>query len=128
MADEPKEPKPPQVPTGEKPGKQYTPCVGSPCEPVDASAPAAPPKTGGSGPSQTAVVLQTPLDNEIRHAISRQVSVRHFWKQWRTGKQAISDGGARAVGGDCAAPAPTKKIRHARLLNGGGLAEREKRF
>jgi len=57
--------KPPQVPTGEKARKQYTPCVGSPCETCGrkcargSSEPAAP------APPKPPVVLQTPLDNEF---------------------------------------------------------------
>src|SRR6266513_5932871 len=49
MADEPKEPKPPQVPTGEKP----------------AGTAAAPPKAAAPPPPKPPVVLQTPLDNEL---------------------------------------------------------------
>jgi NADH-quinone oxidoreductase subunit C len=64
MADEPKEPKPPQVPTGEKPASS-TPAVSvSPAKPADASAPAAPPKTAPAAPKPP-VVLQTPLDNDL---------------------------------------------------------------
>jgi NADH-quinone oxidoreductase subunit C len=62
MADEPKEPKPPQVPTGEKPASS-TPAVSTPpSKPADAGAPAAPPKAAAPKPP---VVLQTPLDNDL---------------------------------------------------------------
>src|SRR5213080_1221817 len=65
MADEPKEPKPPQVPTGEKPASS-TPAVSTPpAKPADASAPAAPPKPAAPVPPKPPVVLQTPLDNEL---------------------------------------------------------------
>src|SRR5207247_2578373 len=65
MDDEPKEPKPPQVPTGEKPASS-TPAVSTPpAKPADASAPAAPPKPAAPVPPKPPVVLQTPLDNEL---------------------------------------------------------------
>ncbi len=65
MADEPKEPKPPQVPTGEKPVSS-TPAVSTPpAKPVNASAPAVPPKAASPAPPKPPVVLQTPLDNEL---------------------------------------------------------------
>jgi len=65
MADEPKEPKPPQVPTGEKPASS-TPAVSTPpAKPGDAGAPAAPPKAAAPAPPKPPVVLQTPLDNEL---------------------------------------------------------------
>ena len=65
MADEPKEPKPPQVPTGEKPASS-TPAVSTPpAKPVNASAPAVPPKAASPAPPKPPVVLQTPLDNEL---------------------------------------------------------------
>src|SRR2546428_11966955 len=65
MADEPKEPKPPQAPTGEKPASS-TPAVSAPpAKPADASAPAAPPKAAAPAPPRPPVVLQTPLDNEL---------------------------------------------------------------
>jgi NADH-quinone oxidoreductase subunit C len=65
MADEPKEPKPPQVPTGDKPASG-TPAVPAPgAKPADASAPAAPPKAAAPAPPKPPVVLQTPLDNEL---------------------------------------------------------------
>ncbi len=65
MADEPKEPKPPQVPTGEKPASSTPPVSTPPAKPADASAPAAPPKAGAPAAPKPPVVLQTPLDNEI---------------------------------------------------------------
>src|SRR5258706_14857478 len=65
MADEPKEPKPPQVPTGEKPASS-TPAVSAPpAKPADASAPAASRKAAAPAPPRPPVVLQTPLDNEL---------------------------------------------------------------
>jgi NADH-quinone oxidoreductase subunit C len=65
MADEPKEPKPPQVPAGDKPVSS-TPAVSiPPGKPADASAPAAPPKPAAPAPPKPPVVLQTPLDNEF---------------------------------------------------------------
>jgi NADH-quinone oxidoreductase subunit C len=65
MADEPKEPKTPQVPTGEKPASS-TPAVSTPpAKPADASAPAAPPKAAAPAPPKPPVVLQTPLDNDL---------------------------------------------------------------
>ena len=65
MADEPKEPKPPQVPTGEKPASSTPPVSTPPAKPADASTPAAPPKTAAPAPPKPPVVLQTPLDNEL---------------------------------------------------------------
>src|SRR6266478_1763843 len=65
MAEEPKEPKPPQVPTGSKPASS-TPAVSTPPgKPADASAPAAPPKAAAPAPAKPPVVLQTPLGNEF---------------------------------------------------------------
>ncbi len=65
MADEPKEPKPPQVPTGEKPASS-TPPVSSPsAKPADANAPVAPPKAAAPAAPKPPVVLQIPLDNEL---------------------------------------------------------------
>jgi NADH-quinone oxidoreductase subunit C len=64
MADEPKEPKPPQVPAGDKPVSS-TPAVSTPpSQPTPASAPAAPPKAAPA-PPKPPVRLQTPLDNEF---------------------------------------------------------------
>ncbi len=65
MADEPKEPKPPQVPTGEKPASSTPPVSSPPAKPADASAPAAPPKAPAPPAPKPPVVLQTPLDNEL---------------------------------------------------------------
>ncbi len=65
MADEPKESKPPQVPTGEKPASSTPPVSTPSAKPADASAPAAPPKTAVPAPPKPPVVLQTPLDNEL---------------------------------------------------------------
>src|SRR5258707_9496560 len=64
MADEPKEPKPPQVPTGDKPASSAPPVSTLPGKPADASAPAAPPKAAAP-PPKPPVVLQTPLDNDL---------------------------------------------------------------
>jgi NADH-quinone oxidoreductase subunit C len=64
MADEPKEPKPPQVPMGDKPVSS-TPAVSTPpSKPAPASVPAAPPKAAPA-PPKPPVRLQTPLDNEF---------------------------------------------------------------
>ncbi len=65
MADDPKEPKPPQVPTGEKPASTASPVSTPAAKPADASAPAAPPKPVAPAPPKPPVVLQTPLDNEF---------------------------------------------------------------
>ncbi len=65
MADEPKEPKPPQVPTGAKPASDAVPVSVPPAKPAGASAPAAPPKAAVPAPPKPPVVLQTPLDNEF---------------------------------------------------------------
>ncbi len=65
MADEPKEPKPPQVPTGDKPVSDAVPVSVPPAKPAGASAPAAPPKAAVPAPPKPPVVLQTPLDNEF---------------------------------------------------------------
>ena len=65
MADEPKEPKPPQVPTGDQPASTQ-PSVSPPAaKPAGAGAPAAPPKAAAPAPPKPPVVLQTPLDNEL---------------------------------------------------------------
>jgi len=65
MADESKEPKPPHVPTGDKPASS-TPPVSTPSgKPADASAAAAPPKPPAPAAPKPPVVLQTPLDNEF---------------------------------------------------------------
>ncbi|HYT22377.1 MAG TPA: NADH-quinone oxidoreductase subunit C [Candidatus Polarisedimenticolia bacterium] len=65
MADEPKEPKPPQVPTGEKPASSMPAVSTPPAKPADAGAPAAPPKAAAPAPPKPPVVLQTPLDNDL---------------------------------------------------------------
>ncbi len=65
MADDPKEPKPPQVLTGEKPASTASPVSTPPANPVDASPPAAPPKPVAPAPPKPPVVLQSPLDNEF---------------------------------------------------------------
>src|SRR5256886_8818213 len=65
MADESKEPKPPHVPTGDKPASS-TPPVSTPSgKPADASEPAAPRKPPAPAAPKPPVVLQTPLDNEF---------------------------------------------------------------
>jgi NADH-quinone oxidoreductase subunit C len=70
MADEPKEPNPPQVPTGEKPAGSPSPVSTPPAKPpaaksTDASTPAATPKPPAAPPPKAPVVLQTPLDNDL---------------------------------------------------------------
>ena len=65
MADEPKEPKPPQVPTGDKPASSTPPVSTPAAKPADASAPAAPPKAAAPVAPKPPVVLQTPLHNEL---------------------------------------------------------------
>ena len=65
MADEPKEPKPPQVPTGDKPASTTPPLSTPPAKPENASSPAAPPKAAAPAPPKPPVVLQTPLANEF---------------------------------------------------------------
>ena len=65
MADEPKEPKPPQVPTGDKLAGSASPVSTPPAKPADAGAPAAPPKAAAPAAPKPPVVLQTPLDNEL---------------------------------------------------------------
>ena len=66
MADEPREPKPPQVPPGEKPAGSPSPTVTPPAKPADASAPAAPAaKPAAPAAPKPPVVLQTPLNNEL---------------------------------------------------------------
>ena len=65
MADEPKEPKPPQVPTGDKPAGSASPVSTPAAKPGDAGAPAAPPKAAAPTAPKPPVVLQTPLDNEL---------------------------------------------------------------
>jgi NADH-quinone oxidoreductase subunit C len=74
MADEPKETKPPQVPTGEKPASGAPPVSSQPAKPASEDAPAAPLKPAAPAtPAKPAappapkppVVLQTPLSNEL---------------------------------------------------------------
>ena len=65
MADEPKEPKPPEVPTGEKPAGSASPISTPPAKPPVAGAPAAPPKPVAPAAPKPPVVLQTPLENEL---------------------------------------------------------------
>jgi NADH-quinone oxidoreductase subunit C len=66
MADEPREPKPPQLPPGEKPAGSPSPTVTSPAaKPADASATAAPAKPAAAAAPKPPVVLQTPLNNEL---------------------------------------------------------------
>ena len=74
MADEPKQPQPPQVPTGEKPASTPSPVSTPPAKPADAgapaapakpAAPAAPAKPAAPAPPKPPVVLQTPLENEL---------------------------------------------------------------
>jgi NADH-quinone oxidoreductase subunit C len=66
MADEPREPKPPQVPPGEKPAGSLSPTVTPPAKPADAGAPAAPvAKPAAPASPKPPVVLQTPLNNEL---------------------------------------------------------------
>ena len=65
MADEPKEPKPPQVPTGDQPASSAPPVSAPPAKPAGTSAPAAPPKAAAPVPPKPPIVLQTPLDNEF---------------------------------------------------------------
>jgi NADH-quinone oxidoreductase subunit C len=65
MADEPKEPKPPDVPTGDKPAGSASP-VSTPAAKLPvAGAPAAPPKPAAPAAPKPPVVLQTPLENEL---------------------------------------------------------------
>jgi NADH-quinone oxidoreductase subunit C len=65
MADEPKEPKPPQVPTGDQPASGAPPVSVPPAKPAAAGPPAAPPKAAAPAAPKPPVVLQTPLDNEF---------------------------------------------------------------
>jgi NADH-quinone oxidoreductase subunit C len=65
MADEPKQPQPPAVPTGEKPASTPSP-VSTPTAKTSApGAPAPPAKPSAPSPPKPPVVLQTPLDNEM---------------------------------------------------------------
>jgi NADH-quinone oxidoreductase subunit C len=65
MADEPQEPKPPQVPTGDKPAGSASPVSTPAAKPPVVGAPAAPPKPAAPAAPKPPVVLQTPLDNEL---------------------------------------------------------------
>jgi NADH-quinone oxidoreductase subunit C len=65
MADEPKEPTPPQVPTGDKPASDAAPVSVPPAKPAGATAPATPAKPAAPAPPKPPVVLQTPLDNDL---------------------------------------------------------------
>ena len=65
MADEPKEPKPPQVPTGDQPASSAPPVSAPPAKPAAAGAPAAPAKPAVPAAPKPPVVLQTPLDNDL---------------------------------------------------------------
>ena len=66
MADEPKEPQPPEVPTGEKPASKPSPVSTPAAKPADAGVPAAPAKPAAPpAPPKPPVVLQTPLNNEM---------------------------------------------------------------
>jgi NADH-quinone oxidoreductase subunit C len=65
MADEPKQPQPPLVPTGEKPASTPSPVSTPTAKTADASAPAAPAKPAAPAPPKPSVVLQTPLNNEL---------------------------------------------------------------
>src|SRR5438445_8922471 len=66
MADEPKEPQPPSVPTGEQPASKPSPVSTPAAKPADAGVPATPAKPAAPpAPPKPPVVLQTPLNNEI---------------------------------------------------------------
>ena len=66
MADEPKEPQPPEVPTGEKPASKPSPVSTPAAKPADAGAPGVPAKPAAPpAPPKPPVVLQTPLNNEM---------------------------------------------------------------
>lgn len=65
MADEPKKPQPPLVPTGETPASTPSPVSTPPAKPAATGAPAAPAKPAAPAPPKPPVVLQTPLDNEM---------------------------------------------------------------
>ena len=65
MADEPKEPKPPQVPTGDQPASSAPPVSAPPAKPAAAGAPTVPAKPAAPPAPKPPVVLQTPLDNEF---------------------------------------------------------------
>jgi NADH-quinone oxidoreductase subunit C len=65
MADEPKQPQPPAVPTGEKPASTPSPVSTPSAKAADTSAPAAPAKPAPPAPPKPPVVLQIPLENEM---------------------------------------------------------------
>jgi NADH-quinone oxidoreductase subunit C len=65
MADEPKQPQPPAVPTGEKPASTPSPVSTPAAKPAAPGAPAPPAKSAAPAPPKPPVVLQTPLDNEM---------------------------------------------------------------
>ena len=65
MPDEPKQPQPPPVPTGDKPASSPSPVSTPPAKAADAGAPAAPAKPAAPAPPKPPVVLQTPLNNEL---------------------------------------------------------------
>ena len=88
MADEPKEPKPPQVPTGDQPASTAPPVSAPPAKPAGASAPAAPPKPAAPAAPKPPVVLQTPLDNELVKRFRAKFSAA-FIEAMEDRKQAI---------------------------------------
>jgi NADH-quinone oxidoreductase subunit C len=65
MADEPKQPQPPAVPTGEKPASTPSPVSTPAAKPAAPGAPAPSAKPAAPAPPKPPVVLQTPLDNEM---------------------------------------------------------------
>lgn len=65
MADEPKQPQPPAVPTGEKPASTPYPVSTPTAKPSAPGAPAPPAKPAAPAVPKPPVVLQTPLDNEM---------------------------------------------------------------
>ena len=66
MADEPKEPQPPSVPTGEQPASKPSPVSTPAAKPAEAGAPAVPARPAAPpAPPKPPVVLQTPLNNEM---------------------------------------------------------------
>jgi len=66
MADEPKEPQPRSVPTGEQPASKPSPVSTPAAKPGDAGAPAVPAKPAAPPATpKPPVVLQTPLNNEM---------------------------------------------------------------
>ena len=65
MADEPKQPQPPPVPTGDKPASIPSPVSTPPAKVADPNAPVAPAKPAAPAAPKPPVVLQTPLNNEL---------------------------------------------------------------